>query len=184
MASARFADLHHIWRSGDLPIPLKLQLYESAVCSTLTHAHEAWKLTEEVKRKLRGWNGRNLATITRDTLEDPDDPVMFGSLIRSLTINPGWDLVAMLRVQRLQWVGHVLRQPESSLVRQVLLEFNNIYPDGYPEGSILMDAPRHVHVRDLIAQVGDHADHTGWKLTVKELQERLARAADAPLFIQ
>ena len=158
-----------------MPIPLKLRLYRSAVCSTLTHAHEAWKLTEAVQRKLRGWNGRNLAIMTRDKLEKPDDSESFKDSIRLQTLNPGWDLVAMLRVQRLRWVGHILRQPESSLLRRVLLEFNNIYPEGYPEGSILMDAPLHDRVSELIPQVGDHADHTGWNLTVKALQERLAR---------
>ena len=89
------------------------------------------------------------------------------------TANPGWDLVATLRVQRLRWVGHILRQPDSRLLRQVLLEFENIYPEGYPEGSILMDAPPHRSVSELIARAGDHTDHTEWKLVVKELQERL-----------
>ena len=82
----------------------------------------------------------------------------------------------MLRVRRLRWVGHILRQPDSYLVRRVLLQFNTIYPDGYPEGSILMDVPQHGQVSELISMAGDQADHTSWKLIVKELQERLAPA--------
>ena len=58
--------------------------------------------------------------------------------------------------------------------RQVLLQFNTIYPEGYPEGSLLMDAPQHDRVSKLVALAGDHADHTTWKLYVKALQERLA----------
>ena len=133
-----------------LPVPLKIQLYSSAVCSILTHAHEAWKLNAAVVRKLRGWNGKHLAIITRDQLEDPDDPELFRSLIRLQTMQPDWDLVATLRVRRLRWVGHILRQPESYLARRVLLQFNTIYPEGYPEGSLLMDAPRHESVGDLV----------------------------------
>ena len=56
-----------------------------------------------------------------------------------------------------------------------LLEFNNIYPEGYPEGTTLMDAPLHDCVSDLIPQVGDHAAHTGWNLTAEASQKRLAR---------
>lgn len=176
MASARFGKLHHIWSSPLLPVPLKIQLYSAAVCSILTHAHEAWKLDASVVRKLRGWNGKHLAIITRDELEDPDDPELFRSSIRRQTSKPDWDLVAMLRVRRLRWVGHILRQPDSYLVRRVLLQFNTIYPNGYPEGSLLMDAPQHDSVGELIALAGDHADHTEWNLIVIELKERLARA--------
>ena len=51
---------------------------------------------------------------------------------------------------------------ESRLLRQVLLKFNVIYPNGYPEGSILMDAPSHEKIRDLIPMAGDHGpgNHT------------------------
>ena len=66
----------------------------------------------------------------------------------------------MLRVRRLRWLaiglGHVLRMDESRLERQVLLKFDIIYPDGYPEGSILMDAPAHNNIRDLIPMAGAH----------------------------
>lgn len=90
-------------------------------------------------RKLRGWNGRHLPAITSDRLEDPDDPQSFRELIKLQTSNPEYDLVAELRVRRLRWMGHILRKDESCLVRQVLLKFNAIYPQGYPEGSLLMD---------------------------------------------
>ena len=62
----------------------------------------------------------------------------------------------MLRVRRLRWLGHVLRMDESRPERQVLLKFDIIYPDGYPEGSILMDAPAHNNIRDLIPMAGAH----------------------------
>ena len=68
MASTRFGELRHLWKSRDLPKRLKLQLYESGVCSILTHSHEAWKLDEATCRKLRAWNGRNLAIINSGDL--------------------------------------------------------------------------------------------------------------------
>ena len=164
MASNRFGQLHHIWSSNILSMGIKTQLYRAAVCSILTHAHEAWKLTAATVRKLKGWNGRHLAVITSDKLEDPEDPESFRELIKLQTLNPDYDLVAELRVRRLRWVGHILRKDERSLVRQVLLKFNAIYPEGYPKGSLLMDAPRHETVSDLIALAGTHEEHTGWNL--------------------
>ena len=173
MASARFGQLHHIWSSKELSARIKIQLYRAGVCSILTHAHEAWKLTASTVRKLRGWNGRHLAVITADQLEDPDDPELYRDLIRFQTSNPEYDLVAELRVRRLRWVGHILRKEESCLVRQVLLKFNVIYPKGYPEGSLLMDAPRHESVSELIEFAGTHEEHTGWNLIVRELESHL-----------
>ena len=85
------------------------------------------------------------------------------------------DLVAQLRVWRLRWLGHVLRMDESRPVRQVLLKFNFIYPDGYPEGSVLTDAPHHERVSDLIPLAGAHGagNHDEWGTIVRTLKNRL-----------
>ena len=122
-----------------------------------------------------------MAILTKTRVENPKDPELFRDLIRLQTKQPDWDLIAELRARRLQWVGHILRQEESSLVRQVLLHFNTIYPHGYPEGSLLMDAPRHNAVSELIPLAGDHTDHTGWNLIVKavELNISVNRARQA-----
>ena len=166
-ASSRFKELHHIWGDSSLPLKLKLQLYTSGVVSVLTHSFEAWKLNEAVIRRLRGWNGRCLAIITTGSCE-PDQ-------IRLQTEYPVFNMVGHLRVRRLRWLGHVLRMDESRLLRQVLLKFNVIYPNGYPEGSILMDAPSHEKIRDLIPRAGDHGpgNHNEWDNIVSELKVTL-----------
>ena len=81
----------------------------------------------------------------------------------------------MLRVRRLRWVGHVLRMDESRLLRQTLLKFNTIYPDGYPEGSILMDAPAHTDVGELTPMAGAHGpgNHNEWGEHVLDLKAAL-----------
>ena len=64
---------------------------------------------------------------------------------------------------------------ESRPERQVLLKFDIIYPDGYPEGSILMDAPAHNNIRDLIPMAGAHGpgNHDEWEGYVHDLQTKL-----------
>jgi len=45
-AAARFSELHdNVWRSKNLNLKVKLQLFDSGVCSMATHAFEAWKLS-------------------------------------------------------------------------------------------------------------------------------------------
>ena len=164
-ASSRFKQLHHIWSDVSLPLKLRLQLYTSSVVSILTHSFEAWKLTDAVIRKLRGWNGRCLAIIVTGKCEQDE--------IKLQTSQPVFNLVNHLRVRRLRWLGHILRLDESRLLRRVLLKFNFIYPDGYPEGSILMDAPDHVEIRDLIPMAGEHGNHEEWDKIVFNLKRKL-----------
>ena len=147
-------------------------MHESGVCSILTHSHEAWKLDEATCRKLRAWNGSNLAIIATGDLPDLEDPESFWDLVRLQTNMADFDLVAALRVRRLRWVGHILRKDETALIRQVLLRFNQIYPEGLLEGSLLMDAPSD-NVSELVELAGSHGDHTEWNSLVRELERRL-----------
>ena len=84
----------------------------------------------------------------------------------------------MLRVRRLRWLGHVLRMPEERRLRQFVLKFDTIYPDGYPEGSILMDAPSHSNVAELVPMAGQHGpgQHKDWDEIVLKLKADLAGA--------
>ena len=70
-------------------------------------------------------------------------------------------------------MGHILRKDESTLIRQVVMRFNEIYPEGLPEGSLLMDAPCD-NVSELVElAAGNHGDHAEWNLIVKALEKRL-----------
>ena len=52
---------------------------------------------------------------------------------------------------------------EGRRLRQTLLKFNAIYPDGYPEGSVLMDAPSHNSVAELVSMAGQHGQGEHYK---------------------
>ena len=56
--------------------------------------------------------------------------------------------------------------------RALVMRFNEIYPEGLPEGSLLMDAPCD-NVSELAELAGDHGDHTEWNLIVRALEQRL-----------
>ena len=125
IAQSRFSSLHHIWKDHRLPRALKIRLYKASVCSTLTHACEAWQLTEDVRRMLNGFNSRCLHTITKQPYRDT-------------ACNPSYDLLLAIRKRRLRFLGHILRMNPERLVRRTLQAYVNGGTD-VPEGSLLQD---------------------------------------------
>ena len=64
IAQTTFGSLFSIWTDNRLSRALNLRTYQLAVCSTPTHASEAWTLTEPVMRSVNGFNSRCLHIIT------------------------------------------------------------------------------------------------------------------------
>ena len=155
-ASGRFSKLRWLWDSSAIKQKTKLQLYQSAVVSTLTHCHEAWKLSKKVIKKAGGWNAKCLAIIT-------------GRSVRDERVTPSFDIIKELRTRRLRWLGHILRMDKDRLLRKAVVSMEK----PYPEGSILMDAPKHDSMTDLIALAGGHGpeNHQGWTGMVSEFNE-------------
>ena len=125
IAQARFSSLHRIWKDHRLHLPMKIRLYTSSVCSTLTHACEAWDLTVAITRQINGFNSRNLSIIT-------------GHSHRETATNPVYDLVLAIRKRRMRYAGHIFRMDDSRLVKRTLAA----YVDGgrrVPPGSLLQD---------------------------------------------
>ena len=64
IAQAVYSSLWHMWKDHRLPHTMKLRLYRLAVCSTLTHACEAWSFTSRIQQIVNGLNSRCLHSIT------------------------------------------------------------------------------------------------------------------------
>ena len=108
IAQTTFGSLSNIWTDHRLSRALKLMMYQLAVCSTLTHASEAWTLTEPVMRSVNRFNSRCLHIIT-------------GQDYRVTATAPEYDLLLAIRQRRLRYLGHILRKPESRVVRRALV---------------------------------------------------------------
>ena len=89
---------------------MKIRLYRTAVCSTFTHACEAWDLTENVTKMINGFNSRCLHVITKKDFRDT-------------ATNPDYDLVLSIRQRRMRFLGHILRMDISRLLRRTLLAY-------------------------------------------------------------
>ena len=127
IAQTTFGSLSNIWADHRLSRALKLRTYQLAVCSTLTHSSVAWTLTATVMRSINGFNSRCLHVIT-------------GQDYRHTATAPVFDLVRAIRQRRLLYLGHILRMPESRVVRRALMALT-VNGTQYPEGSLLMDCP-------------------------------------------
>ena len=84
------------------------------------------------------------------------------------------DLVLLLRVRRLRWLGHILRMDSDRMLKQALLSLQQ----PYPEGSLLMDAPPHESWDDLMRMAGCEnrdgghgvANHKEWNEMIRKFE--------------
>ena len=125
IAQTVFRTLSHIWNDHRLSMNMKIRLYRTAVCSTFTHACEAWDLNENVKKMINGFNSRCLHVITKKDYRDT-------------ATNPDHDLVLSIRQRRMRFLGHILRMDTSRLLRRTLVAYVE-GGDSLPTGSLLQD---------------------------------------------
>jgi hypothetical protein len=155
-AGSRFGKMCKLWDNKQLPLRVRLRLFEAGVVSVLVYGSEAWMLTEETQASLRGWCARCVSKIT-------------GRTIRDECVDPTFDLVGRLRSRRLKWLGQLLRNKnEELLVRRVVaVQCEQALEAGcYRAGSLFMDAPKHNTVEELVA-----ASHMPeWAKLVKALK--------------
>ena len=152
IAQSVFSSLSKIWKDHRLPTSMKLRLYQTAVCSTLTHACEAWDLTDKIKKMINGFNSRCLHVIT-------------GKDYRDTATNPDIDLVLLIRCRRLRYLGHILRMEEHRLVRRMLAAYVH-GGETIPAGSLLQDCEKfRFEELAIIAR-----DRIRWQQRVKDLQ--------------
>ena len=151
MAQARFSSLTPVWKDHRLPKSMKLRLYKASVCSTLTHACEAWELSTRVIKKTNGFNSRCLHMIT-------------GRSYRNTATTPHFNLVKAIRRRRLRYLGHIMRMDNSRLVKRCLIAYTRggVAP---PAGSLLMDC-EHMTL-DEIERAAQ--DRDGWRQKVAAL---------------
>ena len=94
---------------------------------------------------------------------------LLGKSIREECVDPTYPLIDKVRARRLRWLGHILRSHEGFLVRRVLIaQCTQCIEAGreYPVGSIMMDAPVHSTMQELIDIARDRKE---WRRLVNGL---------------
>ena len=138
-AKARFGQLWQIWGSSVFPLSAKVKLFGAAVVSVLVYGSEVWVMDEALTASLKGWCAKCMVRVTGRTHKEE-------------CTDPTYPLIAVIRQRRLKWLGHVLRAKESSLVRKAVvgLVVDCIEGNRQAAGTIVMDAPPHSSIEDLV----------------------------------
>ena len=172
MAIARrtFNQLYPFWIDGTLSHKLKLYLYEASVLSILTHGCEVWSLTGKdgtggLQGKLKGWNARCLATISRSSDKSLDGQEA-ADRISSECRNPSIDIVKKIRYRRFKWLGQILRLEEENQKTRLVKQAVTGMVKPYPAGSILMDVPDHDSMEQVVEWAQDVDRWTAWTLAI------------------
>ena len=150
IAQSVFGSLSHMWLDHRLPRSMKIRLYRLAVCSTFTHACEAWNLTINVCKRINGFNSRCLHIIT-------------GAHYRDTATNPILDLVLLVRKRRLRFLGHILRMDERRLLRRIFAAYVH-GGSRAPEGSLMQDCKGTIEELTVLAR-----DRKQWQRKVNAL---------------
>eukprot|EP01050_Picozoa_sp_SAG11_P019541 SAG11_NODE_3128_length_2665_cov_1.692518_3_plen_407_part_00 len=110
-----------------------------------------WRDTEEEAATMECENASQIDGY--ETVED------WGAAVRAQHRNPEVDLVGILTSRRLKWLGHVLRMPDTKLIRRVMMR----HEAPYEEGSILADeaVPEHASLEELAELAGNHETEAG-----------------------
>ena len=141
-AMTRCGQLRNILDSNKIGLKLKLRLYEASVCSLLTFGCETWTLNRQVLGMINGANSRMLSRFTGKSIPAEARPATCS-----------FNLIHKIRQRRLRWVGHILRQGPGHIIYTALAA----QATSNSEGNLLMDAPPHVHLDDLVPLAMDRA---------------------------
>ena len=109
----RFASFQKLWKSKELSIPLKCNLYRALVLSVVLYSSETWTMNKSTQRKLESFHNSCLLRI-----------LCFSCLERVakeelLARSRMWKLFAMIMIKRLKWFGDVLRMNDDRLVLRI-----------------------------------------------------------------
>nr|CAH8876432.1 unnamed protein product [Trichobilharzia regenti] len=117
---ARFAfvSLRRLWRRRDVRLSTKGRVYCSSVRSVLLYGCETWPLRVEDMKRLAVFDHRCLRSISRVKWHNK---VSNMEVRRRVLGKQGKSIDEVVKLQRLRWLGHVLRMPSHRLPRRAML---------------------------------------------------------------
>jgi hypothetical protein len=97
----------------------KLRMYKTLVRPVVTYACETWVLKENIKTKLRVYEGKVPRRIYGHTKEkDGTWRIKSNEELNRLTGNK--NTINYIKAQRLAWFGHIHRMPDNSMVKKYM----------------------------------------------------------------
>ena len=118
----RFANFQNLWKSKQLSVHLKCNLYKELVLSAVLYSSETWILSKLMERKLESFHCGCLRRILRVSYLEKatNEEIMSRSRMPQLS--------TMIMLKRIKWYGHIQRMEPGRLARSA---FDWDPPDQY-----------------------------------------------------
>ena len=118
----RFANFQNLWKSQQLSVHLKCNLYKALVLSAVLYSSETWTLSKLMERKLESFHCGCLRRILRVSYLEKatNEEIMSRSRMPQLS--------TMIMLKRIKWYGHIQRMEPGRLARSA---FDWDPPDQY-----------------------------------------------------
>ena len=130
----------------NLTVDSKVRMYKTSIAMIARHGGEAWDLTPANLKMIRAWNTGCLATITGRLHHEEGNEY-------TTTFNFGGDIRLLTRLNRLQWLGALLRLPAPRMVHKAVRARCN--STTLPSGRVRMDVPTTATFAELVARAND-----------------------------
>ena len=143
--------------SKELGLNTKLRIFKSNVKTVLLYGSETWRLTASASRKLQSFINGCLRRIVGIRWYDR---VTNAQLWEGTSQRP---VKEDIQVKKWKWIGHTLRRPPTSIIRQALT-WN-------PQGKRKKGRPKMTWRRAVQAEMEKAG--TSWKQLEKDAQDRL-----------
>ena len=103
-----------VWDNKDIPVALKMKVYEACVVSTLLYSAEGWTTYRPQEKWLNAFHMRNLRSILGIKWQDHIQNTVILDTTKCL------DMRSYLQKRRLRWTGHVTRMDDARIPNQIL----------------------------------------------------------------
>ena len=113
-ARSSFKQLKKVWNCNNLTLHTKVRIFNTTVKPVLLYGAETWRITAAISKKLQAFINTCLRAILR--IRWPN-VITNEDLWQRTQQEPVEELI---RQRRWRWIGHTLRKPTSSIVRQAL----------------------------------------------------------------
>ena len=107
----RFANFQNLWKSKQLSVHLKCNLYKALVLSAVLYSSETWTLSKLMERKLESFHCGCLRRILRVSYLEKatNEEIMSRSRMPQLS--------TMIMLKRIKWYGHIQRMEPGRFAR-------------------------------------------------------------------
>jgi len=111
---------------------IKIRLYKTIIRPAVTYGAQTWTVTNKTEKMLMTWERKMLMKIYGPTKENGQWRIKTN--LELITKYESQDIVTVIKIRSLEWLGHVIRMNETRCVKKIF--------EGKLEGRRVRGRPR------------------------------------------